>query len=357
MIAQFEGQAILQRIRERRMSLRRKLFFAAMTFCVVSTLLVGFAELTVWLVAPQPASWLDIYRRHPRLPLFTLAPNLMREIDTGETHWRIHTDANGLRIPEQATREADDDRPALLVLGDSFAFGHGVNEPLSFIGLLRKRLDGFAVRNASVPAYGLVQYLEVLRDHIAQGQVPKRVLIVSYLGNDIFDCTWNKDIPVRAGVIGDSGDLKSILKRISHLYRLLSRAYHMIAAPKRKQNTRHISMFEPEAWHKAPLSDGMRLCRKAVFDIGTLVREHHISALGVILPMRESIEDELALLPNRKLGAAFESAGITFIDVTQALRTHAADELYFRFNGHFTELGNRLVAKRIADAMPKIGLH
>ena len=64
---------------------------------VVSALLsVCLAEGALRLLAPQPASWLDIYRSHPTLPFPTLLPDIDREIDTGELHWRILTDADGI---------------------------------------------------------------------------------------------------------------------------------------------------------------------------------------------------------------------------------------------------------------------
>jgi hypothetical protein len=61
-----------------------------------------------------------VYRRHPTLPFYTLAPHVERLIDTGETRWTVFTDEHGYRASERdakATRPTDTARPVALVLG------------------------------------------------------------------------------------------------------------------------------------------------------------------------------------------------------------------------------------------------
>src|SRR5262249_31144448 len=86
-------------------------------------LLLGEGLLRV--AAPQPPSCLDVYRRHPSLPSYALETNLARRLATGESSWAIYTDADGCRVPRLPV--AKPGAAPALVLGDSFAFGQGVN--------------------------------------------------------------------------------------------------------------------------------------------------------------------------------------------------------------------------------------
>src|SRR5205085_1913297 len=79
-----------------------------------------------------------------------------------------------------------------------------------------------------VPGYGPVQYRQILEWELGERREPPKLLLVAtYLGNDFHDCVRNRDLPVHDGVVSDRGDLKSAIKRRSHLYRAIARAYHV----------------------------------------------------------------------------------------------------------------------------------
>ena len=81
-----------------------------MTLVLVSIVTIVIGELGVRIVAPQPASWLDVYRRHPALPFYALAPHVERLIDTGETRWTVFTDEHGYRVSERDAWSSPRDR-------------------------------------------------------------------------------------------------------------------------------------------------------------------------------------------------------------------------------------------------------
>ena len=76
-------------------------------------------------------------------------------------------------------------RPLMLAVGDSFAFGDGVNDEESWPAVL-ERLSGGRVINAAVPGFGLDQ--TVLRaEQLIEIYAPD-VIIVSFIPHDVLRC-------------------------------------------------------------------------------------------------------------------------------------------------------------------------
>jgi len=93
-----------------------------------------------------------------------------REFDT-----RIRVNSAGVRDDEASLRA-----PEVIVLGDSFAMGWGVQQEESFPELLEQRL-GRKVLNTGVPSYGTVREL-LLLDRLDTSRL--RCLVIQYDDND-----------------------------------------------------------------------------------------------------------------------------------------------------------------------------
>jgi len=367
------------------------------------------AELALRLFAPQPASWLDVYRRHPRLPLFALQPNVSRVVDTGETRWTVFTDADGFRVnsaraasnslpartplsgtPPPGTPLADP-RPVDLWLGDSFAFAHGVDHELGWIGRLAAQAEAGApadlaaprVVNAAVPGYGPVQQLAVLDDLLAMGLRPARVMLATYVGNDFHDCVWGKDLPVREGVLGDEGGPKSWVKRHLHLYRLLARAAHRAGLGRDEGRGALLdALYDAQAWQSGLLAEARLRYREALAGIAQRCAQLGVPCLAVVIPTAGAVEsltpDGLAEhavpadiaditeqvaraadgsadpgLPVRQALDALQAAGIPALDLRPVLAGLPREERYFAFDGHFTPQAHALVAAAVSAALAR----
>lgn len=336
---------------------------AILTLGLAGLVSIALAEGVVRVAAPQPPSWLGIYRAHPVLP-YALQPGASFRVDTGATRWSVHVDAAGMRVGE-APPPAAPEAPLLLLLGDSFAFGHGVEYEESIGGLLAA--DGrLRVANAALPGWGPVQYREMLDFQLAEGRVPDRVLLAIYVGNDFHDCVWDRNVPVRNGILGDPGGVRSWVKRSSHLYRLLSKAYHAFAEPEPGDRYGTVQeLVRPAAWSEPPLVQALPLFRGALAQIAATAAARGIDVRAVVIPASDTVDavargaaatpDWDPLLPNRKSAEALEAAGIPFVDVTGALAKAGARASYLPFDGHLTPAANRVVAGAAAALLAEPG--
>lgn len=96
--------------------------------------------------------------------------------------YRFSTNSLGFRGPEP-----DGTGPVVLVLGDSFAFGMGVNEGETFADALRDTLrdtlPGVVVHNAALPGYTITDQTEQFADRLAA--LKADVVLVCHTSSDV----------------------------------------------------------------------------------------------------------------------------------------------------------------------------
>jgi len=133
----------------------------------------------------------------------------------------VQTDANGFRIdpdfPDSASGRA------ALFLGDSVAFGSGVDEKDSTLGRVRRARPGWRVYNASVIGYGLRDYVNVLDAFLPAHPEVKAVYVLMCL-NDIHDLSdlaiqerLGRRAPAARADARESRDLVVMAKRFALL--------------------------------------------------------------------------------------------------------------------------------------------
>ena len=345
----------------------RHVVYGVVTLVLASVVTIVIGELGVRIAAPQPASWLDVYRRHPTLPFYTLAPHVERVIDTGETRWTVFTDEHGYRVSERdskAPRPTDAGRPVALVLGDSFTFAQSVDYEDSFAALLEA--DGsLHYVNTGVPGYGPVQYRQVLEYELqSRREPPKLLLVATFLGNDFHDCIRNRDLPVHDGVVSDQGNLKSAIKRRSHLYRLVARAYHLAVA-RHDESAEVISeTFDPEQWNDGGgLHQAAAIYERELTRMATIAKQRAIPMVVIIIPARAGVEAIQGRsvkphldydLPARFVRTRLDALQVSFIDLAPLFARHPVDKVFFGHDLHFTPFGHRLVADAVRPLVGRI---
>jgi lysophospholipase L1-like esterase len=117
-------------------------------------------------------------------------PNI-KAISFGEV---VYTDEMGFRVPSANYRYPSDGVHRVLILGDSVAFGPGVPEQKTFVGLLRSAKPDWAIFNSSVIGYDLNDYLNVSKTLLKTQPYQLAILVlclndISWVSAELLDAS------------------------------------------------------------------------------------------------------------------------------------------------------------------------
>ena len=270
--------------------------------------------------------------------------NLVRNNATGEP-WRVTTDPAGIRGP---SAWGSDDQTRLLILGDSFAFGEGVDLADRFDTLIKERMPGLSIVNLGVMGYGPDQQLIRARPWKATLRRGDAVLMLTY-GNDFYDLArvrhggrskpWLEDIDSRLVEHKPAIDAFDILRDRSYVFTLVTRS---LARVGQSEHTERRLDDVGALYRKWVLQETADLVARGVVVIivhhGDTVFELPFDIAEVFATTCPSVSGCLALDEN--------------------LAGHPRDEVFLR-DGHWAAGGHRIAAERIAaylQSLPGFGV-
>lgn len=174
----------------------RKLAFTAIMLSLMIAATLVFGELAVRVFFPQPEFY-PRYRYSERYGhLLPASARLVNRLP-GAWHFVYHTNEYGYRIsmPELSNRY---DLPNVVVLGDSFTFGFGVNDGEEYSAVLAKQLAGQAsIANLGVGSFGLTQEIRTFYEFGLLFQ--PGVVVLQFCSNDPDDNFYAKVTTVEDG--------------------------------------------------------------------------------------------------------------------------------------------------------------
>jgi len=303
---------------------------------------------------------------------FGFAPNLKYRHIQPEYDVAFATNSHGLRDDEIAAQVG----PRILLLGDSFTCGYGVERSEMFADLVEQRL-GCEIVNAAVGGFETVHQLRFVQTE-GRDLSPDLVVLAMYLGNDVTgNREWTRDGDGRLVRVDGRPALNPPreLKLLSLAKRSvwLRRAFHA----GRQAWTGPLALSE---WH--PDRGYLRLCAAAADshaqadweETGRLIKElrDEVAAQGarllvMTIPTRIDVEaavrerwkqahaDEAALLdfarPSRQASEMLDALGVAHLSLLEPLRAEQARHdapLYYPHDGHLNALGNERVAEHLA---------
>lgn len=280
--------------------------------------------------------------------------------------WRFH-DEDGRRISTDSARRrvawrTEDARaPRVAVLGDSVAFGAGVDDQETFANRLAER-EGWTVANFAVPGWGTDQSL-LRYQHEARNWRPQAVVLNVCLANDLadnmlpnylYDPTWPKPYFTLEGETLRSHADHLVRSRVGRAWRWAwenSHLLNLLALP-RPDGTREASHWMGR--RRVAVKDETAAARLTVQELASLHQETRQEGVALVIalhPDRAAFEERSALatllseqmsaagVPALDLGARYRAGGWAFADLT-------LDGL-----GHLSPRGHAVAAELIAEAV------
>lgn len=307
------------------------------TFLVVLSLAIGLVALEAGarVFASVIAKRGKLFELDPELgwrPLPNL--DLVRRNANGDT-WHIMTDAAGIR---GASAWSDDGRTRLLVLGDSFAFGEGVELADRFDTLVQEHLPNLSVVNLGVMGYGPDQQLLRARPWLKTLRRGDALLLLTYRGNDFHDLArtrhggrskpWLEELDGRILEHEPAIDVLDVLRDRSYVFTLVSRSLARLGQSERTERRLETVGSLYRKWVLQHLEELMsRGVLVVIAHHGNGVRELPFDVEAVFERTCAAVSGCLALDP--------------------ALAAHPRDEVFIE-DGHWAAGGHRIAAERIA---------
>ncbi|MCB1830738.1 MAG: SGNH/GDSL hydrolase family protein [Chromatiaceae bacterium] len=373
---------------EQRMARSRKRHFL---FAVFSVFLSGAASLYI-------AEWCLSYQRHSIERSDRLQPGMI--LYDPRLGWRLNPNWRGshqhhdFNVEYSINRFGFRGRPPsdtaarrYAVVGDSFSFGQGVGDDATFVELLNSASGKAEFLNFGVPGYSTDQQYLLIRERVKLFE-PDGLLLVVYLGNDLFDNARpfplqgdhakpyyrlhpdgtlellntpvpRESMPAAARtdnltqlVLGESQSPPTVLQRWLGDFEI----------------TRRLGLFQPDdrvddAGFAARFSYHRALFKALIERISGSARELQAALTVVLLPGRSYVDNPASVsagyqdfLRRSLLSDLSSMADVETIDLAVALREardKGNDELYYPNEGHLSPQGHVLVARLLGERLAK----
>ncbi|ODT76212.1 hypothetical protein ABS71_03645 [bacterium SCN 62-11] len=320
-------------------------------------LLLGLllAELILRLFFPRVHSAQEMLDNRPAMFLasdhlpFELAPRFVGRLRGPEFRTEIRLNSQGYRGPECVPG-------SILCIGDSFTFGHGVEEGQTWVRLLGSRL-GRPVINAGYHGAlypdGYLVYLtrEGLR------LKPSEVVVALFVGNDLDDATLPPRTQDGWTRVDAEGLPLATTDPSSEVYegRLIRRGAWLPKVPLLR-HSRLLNLFWGErrrlrgrAIYETPwtprVEEKMRVLRELLAAMQRRCRAAGVPLRVVLIPQLAQVGRTDLGYPQQRLGQILRDLGIPFLDLLGRMQTGD----YYAGDQHWNAAGHARAAGALGD--------
>ena len=312
-------------------------------------------------------TWADAATSYTRAYITTayhhdLAPNANSERAWGNIVYAWRTDRYGFRTGACAPGEAEKDRPAIFVIGDSFTEGSGSTYEKSFVGLMAcdAAKQGKAVWNLGVASYSPVIYfrkIEAAARHLGIKPAELYVFLdLSDIDDDANGYRVGEDGVVRSLVV-QRFDIGQFLLGNFATFRLIYDLYltSPITTLGSLGHDRARWTLEPDLMEKWGRR-GLELAGDNLDKIVALCREWECRMTLVVYPWPDNVaagdRNSIQVTHWRAWAAA---RNVRFVDGFAPFFREPADVALAKYfiagDVHFSELGNRLLFDELRRAI------
>jgi len=323
---------------------------ALATLCITLVALFAVGEITCRLF------WPDRRLRYEADPiaLFRIAPsqNGYLALSDGTEVGPTAINQYGFRGPERPTGI----QRSILLLGDSFTFGIGVNDAETFAARLGRALGPEVhIWNGGQPGYGLYQ-MQATFDRVADALRPERVTIVIWQGDFLRQPLAE---PEKAALLRHRRVLSAW--RSSALATQLYRRIERLALRLGMRGFAVVGETAPFAGSEATtaaLRAGLEADLPRLRALHARARQIGAGLVVILWPNEDfgtSAESGLALLLSSELRRFAEAEEIPFFSLQSAFAAAEPDRLRIPNDWHPTAFAHCLVARRIAEDLALLG--
>jgi hypothetical protein len=350
------------------------------------------AELVFRAAAPQWSDQWKMWRIDP-IHAVGLRPNVrnatVRGV-SGEFAFQFSTNAQGLRMDYELSAETVPGVKRILIVGDSFAFGYGVQQTESFPARLQELLDPsrrrIEVINAGFASGFTLDTEYLFTREIGSRWHPGSVVVGLTLPNDLDDLAttdWTVSAGKLASVSKTNAYVPIWLKQSGLLNLFVKGAWPRIlrlAGPPREEKAERKSVCSLPAQNYregvvppgSPAQSDLPATnwpetKKADWILGAwakdaVARSYRLKLL--FIPDREEVQGTFSTAAIDRLlsirsafAAAAASAGLETLDPTLDMRRYwceTGESLYFAGDGHWNANGHRFIARWLAGRVSEI---
>lgn len=302
----------------------------------------------------------------------TYEPNQMQRSRYLEWDYEVRINSDGFR---NDITLADLTPGSILMLGDSFTEGYGVELKDSFAGrlqsLLQKNGETSKVYNAGHYDTDITYYRAVYEKVFRKVEAIETVIVGFFVGNDFVRSEGPYDSRLSTGnEYGDSFSyqLKTFLAEYSMIYAV---ANYVLKSNQTIYKSCQSLGFCSDAWHPGAYftqefaDKAVPLTASFLRDFAGLVQADGRRFLVVLIPTREQVNDDqwtraveqlgpavsrFRFAATDKLARALKDGRIEVLNLTEPALQHLRAEgapLYFKHDRHWNAVGHSLAAREI----------
>ncbi len=319
---------------------------------------------------------------------YKLSSNTEGSVSQPEYKVTYSVNSKGLRDSEyNYTKSLEKKR--IIALGDSFQFGHGVEQNETYTELMEKMLNdegkSIEILNFGIPGYGTGQELEYLKTEGLKYRPD--IIILSFFTEDLFDnlhesCTRY----VRDGYLVDNATseertatfkIKLFLNQDVQSYCFLKNSYLKLPEAKKKYSGRiGIEGTAVESMQKNETEQIKRAWTKTNLQIVRLsetAKANNASLVIVVIPHQVQVDTDIwngvkkeynlnendydQSLPSQEIKELGSKLGITVVDLLPGLtEENNKKKLYYPIDGHFNREGQKTASEIAYNELKKSGI-
>lgn len=357
------------------MRLKKKILKIIILLCA-PILILFFLEIATRIVFPQVRPRISVKKESPRnieKKISFSQPLFEGTLTTSEYTMQIKTNSDGFRGGEHALVKPEGVY-RILVVGDSFTFGWGVEAEQAYPALLQKLLNErksaeglkYEVFNLGLPSIGTLQELEIIKyginyrpDLILLGLLAEDRWNLSD-GNDLCDNYKHKKFSLGKPVTISPSSLSArtkgqIIIYLNQLHRFLARnsqLYYLVMKQQGSFMRKNLIRLRT-GQNRNFLDAGWRITEEAVKEADTLTQKAGARFVLLRIPFLFDAYNDHDDRASQILEKFSRNNSILFLDLLTVLRENKDQDLYYPADGHMKAKSHALMAGGILDFLLK----